>query len=137
VIPVDEALETYSEHTQEIAEAAGVDLDLEEDKDWEKMGMVPIGPTKVIEENDKGEPLMSATPVIVDYSEEKKEEEIAAETLEKLNDPIRTVISQEVYDLYGAMQEYEYELVDGQYNVTLSTGEVFVLLQSEIDRRVK
>ena len=121
---VDEALETYPAHTSEIAEAAGVDLDAEEDADWEKMGMIPI---------DMSDEAPTFDNTTIDDQEALEKEQL---TQEKLDDPVRTVISQEIYDMYGTMQEYEYELVDGQYNVTLKTGEVFVLLQSEIDRRV-
>ena len=140
VMSVDEALETYPEHAPEIAEAAGVDLDLEEDQDWEKLEKA--GVIKPVVESDveytervatiEGEPEVMEPDAAVEEAEMLKAEEI----MEKLDDPIRTAISQEIFDLYGTMQEYDYKLEDGQYNVTLKTGEVVVLLQSEIDRQV-
>jgi len=51
------------------------------------------------------------------------------------DDKIRSVISKELYDLYGTFVEYNYEVADSQYNVTLATGETIVLLKEEIDKR--
>ena len=55
----------------------------------------------------------------------------------QVDDAIRTIISEELYELYGSVQEFTYEIRDRQYNVKLKTGEIVVLLKSEIDSRVK
>lgn len=83
-------------------------MDIEEDEEWELNNMVPIQkPTE-----DEEEPALD-------------------------DDTVQTIISQELYDLYGSLQEFKYELVNEQYNVTLKTGEVVVLLKQEIDNRKK
>jgi hypothetical protein len=115
------------------------DMDQEEDDDWEKFGakeipyVAPQEPEKYIAGTD---PISEDAPVQVypvDPQEEDLEEQL--DLASKQMDAVRTVISQELYDLYGTIPTYEFVLEDGQYNVTLSTGEVVVLLQHEIDSR--
>ncbi len=54
----------------------------------------------------------------------------------KVDDEIRQIISAELFELYGSIQQFEYTIKDTQYNVKLATGETVVLLKSEIDSRL-
>jgi hypothetical protein len=72
-------------------------------------------------------------------TEAKTEEpvaEAAAPAIESEDDDAtRTVISKELFELYGSLVEYTYVTKGDQYNITLATGETFVLPKDEIDKR--
>lgn len=49
------------------------------------------------------------------------------------SDPIRQKIQAEILDIYGTIREFTYIKKGNQYNVTLDTGEVFVLMETELE----
>jgi len=48
-------------------------------------------------------------------------------------DPIRQKIQEELLDIYGSIKEFTFEKKDKQYNVTLNTGEVVVLMEALVE----
>lgn len=122
----------WHEEPEVSAEKTVQDMDAEEDEDWEKHGMKPVDPSKYVAGID---PISENNEDVTIFKVEEEDISEAITLADKQQDAIRTVISQELYDLYGTIPEYNFILEDGQYNVTLSTGEVVVLLQQEIDSR--
>lgn len=124
-LPVEPADYDFSKTVQ--------DMDQEEDDDWEKYGLKPVEFKPVNTEMEVHIP--EGAELAIGDPDEDEEIEEQIDLASKQMDAVRTVISQELYDLYGTIPTYEFVLEDGQYNVTLSTGEVVVLLQHEIDSR--
>lgn len=135
-----ERIAEVTEGQAKLDEITQVDLDAEEDADWAKMGAVAVGPTTVVEENAEGEPLVSVTPVVVDFTEpeimepnpavEEAESKAEAEALK--NTPVYKAIAEELEDIYGFMPEFTYTEQGTQYNIVLASGESVVLSTSYI-----
>lgn len=84
--------------------------------------------------NDAEEPIEFLGDQEMPSEEEPDFSEMPALESEE-DDAVRTVISKELYDVYGSFVEYNYVTKGDQYNITLLTGETFVLPKAEIDKR--
>ena len=76
-----------------------------------------------------------ATPIMP--IEKVEIEKPAAVKAADQSNPIREVIAQDMFDLYGEIKEFTYELKNEQYNILLTqTGETFSLTKGYIDAEV-
>lgn len=132
VLPEIEPMAVVKEVTvEEVVEKHGDNLTADQHQKLEEMQQT------LDEEEDEDWAMLEKAGVIKEIQPEPQVEEEEEEEVVPVNedDAVRDIIAQELYDLYGSPQEFNYVLKEDQYNVTLTTGEVVVLLQEEIDSR--
>ena len=78
---------------------------------------------EVVEEEVKEDVSLQPEAEVVEAEEEE----------DHSDDPIYKKIELELEDLYGETVKFSYVLEDGQYNVTLDSGESIVLIEEYID----
>jgi hypothetical protein len=107
-----------------------VNLDAEEDDDWNKLEEAGVITEATVEDATEEE-----SPADIELSV-PDQEVVEEESVKKNVDPIKLAMADDIADIYGYVPDFTYTQAGPDYNVVLETGESIVLNADAINEKV-